>query len=60
MFKKEIGCKKVIAACLIFCFLFANTFTIFTNISYAKSNELGKQTSQNTSNTSLSTGVEAA
>lgn len=50
MFKKEIGCKKVIAACLIFCFLFANTFTIFTNISYAKSNELGKQTSQNTSN----------
>ncbi len=50
MFIKEINIRKIIAACLIFCFVFANSFTIFSNIALAKNNELGKQYSENISN----------
>lgn len=49
MFKKEGNYKKIIATCLIFCFAFANVFTIFSNISYAETKEIGKQNSENTS-----------
>lgn len=49
MFKKEGSYKKIIATCLIFCFAFANAFTIFSNISYAETKEIGKQNSENTS-----------
>jgi len=49
MLKGKIDYRKIIATCLIFCFVFANMFTIFTNISYANTNEVGKQESQYTS-----------
>lgn len=50
MFMKEINIRKIIAVCLIFCFVFANSFTLFSNIALAKNNEIGKQYSENTSN----------
>lgn len=49
MFKKEINNKKIIAACLIFCFVFTNCFTLFSSINFAKTSELGKQDSENVS-----------
>lgn len=49
MLKEKSGYKKIIATCLIFCFVFANAFTIFANISYAESKEIGKQDSEYTS-----------
>jgi len=49
MLKGKIDYRKIIATCLIFCFVFANMFTIFTNISFANANEIGKQESQYTS-----------
>lgn len=49
MLKEKSGYKKIIATCLIFCFVFANAFTIFANISYAESREIGKQDSEYTS-----------
>lgn len=49
MFKKEINKKKIIAACLIFCFVFTNCFTLFSSINFAKTSELGKQDSENVS-----------
>ena len=49
MFKKEISKRKIIATCLIFCFVFTNCFTLFSNINFAETNELGKQYSENVS-----------
>ena len=35
--------KKIIAICLIISFIFANSFGIFSNISFAETAELGRQ-----------------
>lgn len=46
MFKGKKYCKTVIAILLVFCFTFANCFTLFTNISLATEESLGKQASE--------------
>ncbi len=50
MFIKEINIKKIVAACLVFCLIFSNCLTLFSSISFAESNELGKQQSEYVSN----------
>lgn len=50
MFRKEINIRKIVAACLVFCLIFSNCLTLFSSISLAESNELGKQYSENVSN----------
>ena len=42
-------CKKTVAISLVFFLIFANCFTLLSNFSYAKNDELGKQLSVNTS-----------
>lgn len=46
MFREKKYCKTVIAMLLVFCFTFANCFTLFTNISLATEESLGKQASE--------------
>lgn len=46
MFKEKKYCKTVIAILLVFCFTFTNCFTLFTNISLATEESLGKQASE--------------
>ncbi len=50
MFRKEINIRKIIATCLIFCFVLTNSFTLFSNIALAETNELGQQYTENNSN----------
>ena len=47
MFREKKYCKTVIAILLVLCFTFANCFTLFTNISLATEESLGKQASEN-------------
>ena len=46
MFKERKYCKTVIAILLVLCFTFANCFTLFTTISLATDESLGKQVSE--------------
>lgn len=46
MFREKKYCKTVIAILLVLCFTFANCFTLFTNISLATEESLGKQASE--------------
>ena len=46
MFKEKKYCKTVIAILLVLSFTFANCFTLFTNISLAAEESLGKQASE--------------
>ena len=46
MFREKKYCKTVIAILLVFCLTFANCFTLFTNISLAAEESLGKQASE--------------
>ena len=46
MFRERKYCKTVIAILLVICFTFANCFTLFTNISLATEESLGKQASE--------------
>ena len=46
MFKERKYCKTVIAILLVLCFTFANCFTLFTTISLATEESLGKQVSE--------------
>lgn len=46
MFREKKYCKTVIAILLVLCFTFANCFTLFTNISLATEESLGKQVSE--------------
>ena len=46
MFREKKYCKTVIAILLVFCLTFANCFTLFTNISLATEESLGKQASE--------------
>lgn len=46
MFKERKYCKTVIAILLVLCFTFANCFTLFTTISLATGESLGKQVSE--------------
>lgn len=46
MFKERKYCKTVIAILLVLCFTFANCFTLFTTISLATEESLGKQASE--------------
>lgn len=50
MIRCEKICKKTVAISLVFFLIFANCFTLLSNFSYAKSDDLGKQLSVNTSN----------
>ncbi len=49
MLKKYRVVKIIIAILLIFCFTVTNCFTLLSTLSFAESNELGKQFSNNTS-----------
>ncbi len=49
MLKRGAIDRKIIATILIFCFAFMNYFTLFSTISFADDNELGKQKSSRSS-----------
>ena len=53
MFNVENLCKRVVAIILVFIFVLANCFTILSQVTYAKAEELGKQQTED-----YSTNVE--
>ena len=50
MLKGEKICNKAVAMVLVFYFTFATCFTLLSNFSYAETEKLGKQSSENNSN----------